>query len=85
MIVKTTARLAVSAAVAVGTLTFTVGAAAAATSPVTALGSWYVAATYPNTAQGWRDCGNATVNVYKGHCKLDSETGLYVNLWGYRA
>lgn len=51
--------------------------------PVTIQGYWKVFETYPNSAQGWRDCGNATVNVYKGHCKLDSETSAHVNLWGY--
>lgn len=59
-------------------------AVAAAEAPVRTMGYWYVAAVYPNTPQGWQDCGNATVNVYKGHCKLDSETGQWVNLWGYR-
>jgi hypothetical protein len=45
--------------------------------------SWMVFATYPATTQGWADCWNAKVNVYKGDCKLNSDTSATVDLWGW--
>ncbi|MFC4118144.1 hypothetical protein [Nonomuraea zeae] len=82
---KMIARAMVVAAVAAGSLAVAAGGSAAAAPPVSALGGWYVAATYPNTQQGWYDCGNATVNLYKGHCKIDSENTSIINLWAYRS
>jgi hypothetical protein len=76
-------KIAVSCLLAGAALTATCGTAFADEPPVTTMG-WYVAAVYPNTPQGWRDCGNATVNVYKGHCKLDSESSAWVFLWAWR-
>lgn len=76
-------KMAVSFLLASAALTATCGTAAADEPPATTRG-WYVAAVYPNTPQGWAACGNATVNVYQGHCKLDSETGQWVALWAWR-
>ncbi|GAA2700645.1 hypothetical protein GCM10010412_097960 [Nonomuraea recticatena] len=76
-------KIAVSFVLAGAALATSGGTASATADPVTIQGYYYVAATYPNTPQGWRDCGNATVNVNQGHCKLDSETGTWVNLWAW--
>ncbi|MGI5126079.1 hypothetical protein ACQEVB_04615 [Pseudonocardia sp. CA-107938] len=64
------------------------GAAALATAGTAAAseatpGHWEVVATYPATPQGWADCWNAKVNVYKGDCKLNSDTSATVDLWAW--
>ncbi|MFB9905594.1 hypothetical protein [Allokutzneria oryzae] len=76
-------KLAVACLIAGSAVAVTGGPAAA--SEATTQGAWMVYASYPNTLQGWRDCGNASVNVYKGHCKLNSDTSNSVDLWGWRS
>ncbi|SDM53568.1 hypothetical protein [Allokutzneria albata] len=76
-------KLAAACLIAGSVVTMTGGAAVA--SEVTAQGHWKVFESYPATPQGWRDCGNAVVNVAKGDCKLNSDTGATVDLWGWES
>ncbi|MGI5271623.1 hypothetical protein ACQEUU_20880 [Nonomuraea sp. CA-218870] len=73
-------RVVATAALAVGPLLF----ASTAAAPPAAAEVWYVVATYPRTTQGWYDCGNAAIHVYKGHCKVDSDSPWRINLWASR-
>ncbi|MCP3803051.1 hypothetical protein NLX83_27625 [Allokutzneria sp. A3M-2-11 16] len=75
-------KLAAAFLVAGSVAAMTGGVAAASAAPE---GHWKVFATYPATPQGWRDCGNAVVNVAKGDCKLNSDTGATVDLWGWES
>jgi hypothetical protein len=74
-------KLAIAGFLAASTLLATGGVAAA--SDHAPQGYWKVFASYPRTPQGWDDCYNAALNVAKGHCKINSETGKQVFLWGW--
>ncbi|GAA4021806.1 hypothetical protein GCM10022247_52520 [Allokutzneria multivorans] len=74
-------KFAAACLVAGSALAVTSGVATA--SEVTAQGRWMVFATYPVSTQGWADCWNAKVNVAKGDCKLNSDTGATIDLWGW--
>ncbi|WP_086829683.1 hypothetical protein [Allokutzneria sp. NRRL B-24872] len=74
-------KFAAACLVAGSALAVTSGVATA--SEVTIQGHWETVAYYPATTQGWADCWNAKVNVAKGDCKLNSDTGATVDLWAW--
>ncbi|MEU4331952.1 hypothetical protein [Nonomuraea dietziae] len=79
---KTALKIVAASAMMAGTLAFGTGTSAAAKSPATTLGYWYVAKVYPNTWEGWRLCWYDSLGAPEWHCKLDSDT-YFVNLWKY--